>query len=112
MGNPRASEGRMNGPRCFVAMRFGDAEIDAVCVRLLKPIIEEVATPRVVNRVVHNDRIDTRIRKDLRATEICLRLSHELLFASGNALLEGALKQRLQRLFTMLPISRPRAEFL
>lgn len=45
----------------------------------------------------------------LNATEVSVRLSHELLFASGNVRLKEPLRERLQRLFTMLPIRRPRA---
>jgi hypothetical protein len=53
-------------------MRFGDAEVDAVYNQLLKPVIEQVAIPRVVNRIVHNDRIDSRIRREIEAAEIAV----------------------------------------
>jgi len=59
-------------PRCFVAMRFGDDEVAAVYDQLLKPIIEAVAVPRVVNRIVHNDRIDRRIIKELDQADLAV----------------------------------------
>jgi hypothetical protein len=48
----------------------------------------------------------------LQATEVCVRLSREVLFASGNVRLEEAMRQRLERLFVMLAIRRPSDERL
>ncbi len=53
-------------------MRFGDDEVDAAYEKLIKPVVEEMAVPRVVNRIVHNDRIDQRILKEIQAADLAI----------------------------------------
>ncbi|HKW86862.1 MAG TPA: hypothetical protein VJM82_07310, partial [Nitrospiraceae bacterium] len=57
--------------RCFIAMRNGDPEADAVYDRLIGPTIRRVGlAPRRVDRVMHNERIDQKIVKELRACQL------------------------------------------
>lgn len=51
------------------------------------------------------------IQELLDASEVCVRLSHELIFASGTVFPEASIRRRLQRLFTMLAIRRQQRAF-
>lgn len=65
MTNRRRRQVRL---RCFVAMRIGDRDTDAVYDRLIEPTIRRVGlTPRRIDRVMHNERIDQRILAELQA---------------------------------------------
>src|SRR3989442_91739 len=59
--------------QCFVAMRIGDAETDAVYDRFIAPTIRRVGlTPRRIDRVLHNERIDQKIQKELQACHVMI----------------------------------------
>jgi hypothetical protein len=52
-------------------MRSGDPEADAVYNQLIRPTIRRVGlTPRRVDRVMHNERIDQKILKELQACQL------------------------------------------
>lgn len=60
-------------PKCFVAMRFGIADVDAIYERTIGPSIEAAGfSSRVVNRINHNDDIDDRIFKELDECRMCV----------------------------------------
>lgn len=70
---------RTGGLRCFVAMRIGDPDGDAVYDHLIRPTIRRVGlAPRRVDRVMHNERIDQKILKELQA---CHLVVSDLTFA-------------------------------
>ena len=54
-------------------MRIGDPETDAVYDRLIKPTVARVGlTPRRIDRVMHNERIDQKILGELQAADVVL----------------------------------------
>ena len=67
------------GLRCFVAMRIGDSDADAIYERRIQPTIRRVGlAPRRIDRVMHNERIDQKILSEL---QTCHAVVSDLTFA-------------------------------
>jgi nucleoside 2-deoxyribosyltransferase len=59
--------------RCFVAMPFGRSDTDQVYDQYIQPAIEAVGLiPIRVDRIVHNDRIDQRIREEIKHADVLI----------------------------------------
>ncbi|MFQ5852934.1 MAG: hypothetical protein ACE5JU_20430, partial [Candidatus Binatia bacterium] len=78
--------------RCFVAMRIGDPKTDAVYDRLIKPTIRRVGlNPRRIDRLMHNERIDQRILKELYGAHVVVA---DLTFARPSVYWEAGYAER------------------
>ena len=80
--NPRRRSLRRSttrGLRCFVAMRIGASDTDAIYDRFIEPTIRQIGLDsRRIDRVMHNERIDQRILSEL---QTCHVLVSDLTFA-------------------------------
>jgi len=83
------------GMQCFVAMRIGDRDTDAVYERLIAPTIRRIGlTPRRIDRVMHNERIDQKI---LREIQECVVMVSDLTFARPSVYWEAGLVEGLKK---------------
>jgi nucleoside 2-deoxyribosyltransferase len=59
--------------RCFVAMAFGHEDTDNLYENSIKPVIQNVGFhPIRVDKLVHNDRIDEKIRTEIQKADVVI----------------------------------------
>ncbi len=59
--------------RCFVAMAFGYKDTDALYANYIKPAIIKIGfTPVRIDKLLHNDRIDARIREEILKADVLI----------------------------------------
>lgn len=81
----------ITGLRCFVAIRSGDAQTDAAYDRGINPTIRRLGlAPRRVDRLLHNERIDQKILKELNACHVVVA---DLSFARPSVYWEAGLAE-------------------
>jgi hypothetical protein len=73
-------------------MRIGEPDLDAVYDRLIRPAIQAVGlSPRRIDRVMHNERIDQRILAELNAADVVVA---DLTFARPSVYWEAGFAER------------------
>ncbi len=79
--------------RCFVAMAFGHEDTDSIYEQSIKPaIIEAGLTPIRIDKLVHNDRIDARIRSEIEKADILIA---DLTYARPSVYWEAGFAERV-----------------
>jgi hypothetical protein len=58
--------------RCFVAMAFGQTDTDAIFKTLRKTLVPLGINAQRVDRIEHNDNIDTRIISEIEAADLVI----------------------------------------
>lgn len=83
---------RMDHPRCFVAIRYGEPQTDKVYERLIEPTLkQEALIPIRIDRVEHNDNIDARIILEIEGCDLALA---DLTFARPSVYFEAGYAER------------------
>ena len=78
--------------RCFVAMAFGHEDTDYLYDHCIKPTIQNVSMiPIRVDKIVHNDRIDARIREEIRKADVLIA---DLTYARPSVYWEAGFAER------------------
>src|SRR5512143_4051755 len=78
--------------RCFVAMAFGHEDTDYVYAQWIEPAIENAGLfPVRVDKIIHNDRIDTRIRDELLKADVVVA---DLTYARPSVYWEAGFAER------------------
>jgi hypothetical protein len=79
-------------PRCFVAMPIGRHDTDTLYDNHIRPAIEAAGlTPCRVDRIVHNDRIDERIRREIARANVVVA---DLTYARPSVYWEAGFAER------------------
>jgi nucleoside 2-deoxyribosyltransferase len=81
----------MNRLRCFVAMRFGNRETDQVYDKVIAVVLRKLKiTPVRVDRINHNENIDSKIIAELKVCDFALA---DLTFARPSVYFEAGFAQ-------------------
>src|SRR5579859_2735151 len=76
---------------CFVAMAFGQTDTDAIFKILKKTLVPLAINAQRVDRIEHNDNIDTRIISEIEAADLVIA---DLTYARSSVYFEAGYAQR------------------